>query len=85
MSYSNIKRVLSVALLLAFTAPSTLAISGYDTVSTRSSMLLNSEVQLTENNETITFNLLTTQPLSCVHSNSVSISPELRLKVPFIL
>ena len=57
MSYSNIKRFLSAALLLAFTAPSTLAISGYDTVSTRSSMLLNSEVQLTENNETITLSL----------------------------
>ena len=30
MSYSNIKRALSVALLIAFTAPSTLALSPYD-------------------------------------------------------
>ena len=58
MSYSNIKRTLAAALLLAFTAPSTLAISGsYDSVPYKSSMLLMGDVKLTENNETITLSL----------------------------
>lgn len=58
MSYSNIKRFLSVALLVAFTAPSALAISELDsTVPYKSSMLLTSEVKLTEVDETITLSL----------------------------
>ena len=34
MSYSNIKRILAAALLIAFTAPSTFAISGLETTET---------------------------------------------------
>lgn len=64
MSYSNIKRVLAAALIVAFTAPSTLAISGYSEAETatealpyRSSMILNGNVKLTESNENITLSL----------------------------
>lgn len=62
MSYSNIKRVLSAALLLAFTAPSTLAVTAYDyasydSVPVRSSMLLTGDVRLTDHNEQITLSL----------------------------
>ena len=58
MSYSNIKRTLAAALLVAFTAPSTLAISdSYDSVPYKSSMLLTGDVKLTENNDTITLSL----------------------------
>ena len=66
MSYSNIKRILAAALLIAFTAPSTFAISGLETTETlpeqlplsyKSSMLLTGDVKLTENNETITLSL----------------------------
>lgn len=63
MSYSNIKRALSVALLIAFTAPSTLALSPYDSeaVSYESpyvgSMVLSGDVKLTENNDIITLSL----------------------------
>ena len=62
MSYSNIKRFLSAALLLAFTAPSTLALTDEGLVSepmvpTRAAMTLNGNVKLTENSETITLSL----------------------------
>jgi hypothetical protein len=49
MSYSNIKRFLSVALLVAFTAPSALAISELDSaVPYKSSMLLTREPSVSE-------------------------------------
>ena len=58
MSYSNIKRFLSAALLLAFTTPSTFAISsGYDYAPGRSALTFNSEVSLTEKNDVITLSL----------------------------
>ena len=51
--------MLSAALLIAFTAPSTLAITGYDDIIApcTSSMSLAGEVKLTENNDTITLSL----------------------------
>jgi type II secretory pathway component GspD/PulD (secretin) len=63
MGYSNIKRILSAALLLAFTAPSTLALTESDlsvapvTTPYVSSMNLAGAVRLTENNDTITLSL----------------------------
>lgn len=62
MSHSKIKRVLAAALLVAFTAPSTLAISGYtDTEAEqtpyKSSTILAGDVKLTESNDTITLSL----------------------------
>lgn len=58
MSYSNIKRFLSAAMLMAFMAPSTFALSsGYDSVPNRMSMVLSSEVMLTESNDLITLSL----------------------------
>ena len=58
MRYGNIKRFLSAALLLAFMAPSCLAITGsVDPSASRSSMSLNGVVNLTEKNELITLSL----------------------------
>lgn len=58
MSYSNIKRILSAALLLAFTTPSTFAISsGYDSAPERKALSFATEVTLTENNDAITLSL----------------------------
>ena len=62
MSYTNIKRVLSAALLLAFMTPSTYAISsGIDAVSesasARKGLVFSSEVTLSENNDVITLSL----------------------------
>lgn len=59
MSYSNIKRVLSAALLLTFLTPSTFAMSsGYDdSVPSRNSLTFATEVSLTENNNAITLSL----------------------------
>ena len=58
MSYSNIKRVLSVALLLAFMAPSTYAMSSsYDSAPSIPSMTLSGDVMLTESNDEITLSL----------------------------
>jgi type II secretory pathway component GspD/PulD (secretin) len=61
MSYSNIKRFLSVALLTAFTAPSVLALTAYDYAYTsepsRSSMMLSGDVRLTDKNGEITLSL----------------------------
>ena len=60
MSYSNIKRALSIALLIAFTAPSTLALSPYETEVASyggTSMMLSGDVRLTENNDIITLSL----------------------------
>lgn len=63
MGYNNIKRGLAAALLIAFTAPATLAISGYssyngyETVPYKSSMLLSGDVRLTDSDSTITLSL----------------------------
>ena len=58
MSYSKIKRVLSAALLIAFSAPSTFALTGYENVvSQKPSMLLTADVNLTETNNNITLSL----------------------------
>ena len=59
MSYSKIKRFLSAALLVAFTAPSGLAITSYDYPSTptRTSMFLTGSTCLTDKNELITLSL----------------------------
>lgn len=60
MGYSNIKRVLAAALLVAFTAPATLAISGdevYSSIPNRNSMILNGNVKLTESDDSITLSL----------------------------
>ena len=59
MGYSNIKRVLSVALLLAFTAPvqSAYTNSYYNAYAGNDSMTLSSDVRLTNNNQLITLSL----------------------------
>lgn len=60
MSNSNMKRILATALLVAFTAPSTLTVSAYgnyDSVSSNNSMVLSGDVKLTEKNDTITLSL----------------------------
>jgi len=59
MSYSNIKRFLSAALLVAFTAPSGLAMTGYEYTSTpmASSMMLVGGTMLTDSEEKITLSL----------------------------
>lgn len=60
MAYSNIKRVLAAALLLAFTAPSTLAITGYgnaDAVPYIRTMNLSNEIKLVDSDERITLSL----------------------------
>ena len=58
MGYNNIKRVLAAAILVAFTAPATLAVTeSFDSVPYRSSMLLTGNVKLTDNNENITLSL----------------------------
>lgn len=61
MSYSNIKRLMSAALLLAFTAPSTLAFSDYGAYESSSpytgTLSLTSDVKLTKANEKITLSL----------------------------
>ena len=57
MSYSRVKRVLSAALLLAFTAPSTFAYTYDSAVSSKPSMLLTGDVNLIEANNEITLSL----------------------------
>ena len=62
MRYSNIQRFLSAALLLAFTAPSSIAYSTYDaynrsTTPVATSTELSGNVQLTRNNDRITLSL----------------------------
>lgn len=57
MSHSTIKRILSIALLIAFTAPSTLALSAYDSTISRTSMVLAGDVHLTDSNDLITLSL----------------------------
>jgi len=58
MSYSNIKRFLSAAMLLAFTSPTAFAISStYDSVPNRMSMSLSTDVSLTDKNDLITLSL----------------------------
>ena len=57
MKYSNIKRFLSVALLLAFTTPGTLAVSQGYNVPPQTSMVLNGAIKLTDDNEKITLSL----------------------------
>lgn len=53
------KKALSAAMLIAFTAPSTLALSSYESAvpTARSSMLLTGDVNLTESNNDITLSL----------------------------
>lgn len=59
MGYSNIKRVLAAALLLAFTAPvqSAYTNSYYNAYAGTDSLTLSSDVQLTNNNQLITLSL----------------------------
>ena len=58
MSYSNIKRFLATALLIAFTAPMSFALTDETgNVKYNSSMLLTGDIRLTENNDTITLSL----------------------------
>ncbi len=57
MSYNNIKRVLAASLILAFTAPSTLAISNYDSKTYNASTVLAADVKLSESDDIITLSL----------------------------
>ena len=57
MKYSHIQKILSVALLLAFTAPSTLAMSMYDASFVTNSTTLAGDVRLTDSNDTINLSL----------------------------
>ncbi len=59
MNYSNIKRMLSVALLVAFSAPGAFAISeaNMELQPYKSSMTLVSDVKLTQANESVTLSL----------------------------
>ena len=60
MKYNHIQRFLSAALLLAFTAPSSLTASAYDSASLApytSSMVLSGDVKLTPKNDKITLSL----------------------------
>ncbi len=54
---NNIKRLMSAALLLAFTAPSGLAVSTYDSIAPANSMVLSGDVKLTAKNDKITLSL----------------------------
>ncbi len=53
----NIKRLLAAALLLAFTAPSTLVVSAYDTMPYSDATVLSGDVKLTAKNDKITLSL----------------------------
>ena len=58
MGYSNIKKMLTAALLVVFTAPVTLAVAeDYVSAPYRSSMFLSGAVKLTDNDDTITLSL----------------------------
>ena len=57
MSYSNIKRVLASALLLAFCAPSTLALTAYDSNPYVAATAITGNVKLTNKNDQITLSL----------------------------
>lgn len=58
MSYGNIKRFLSAALLIAFTAPGTLAVSeSYSVPPKADAMVLSGNVKLTNSNNKITLSL----------------------------
>jgi type IV pilus assembly protein PilQ len=60
MSYSNIKRFVAVALLAAFTTPTTFALQTYDYATSAqnpSSMLLTGDVNITANNRAVTLSL----------------------------
>lgn len=57
MSYSNIKRVLASALLLTFCAPSTLAVTAYDSNPYVASTSISGDVKLTNKNDLITLSL----------------------------
>ena len=58
MKYNQMQRLLSAALLLAFTAPSGLAVSTYDpAVPYNNSMMLSGDVKLTAKNDKITLSL----------------------------
>ena len=57
MRYNHIQRLLSAALLLAFTAPSGLAVSSYTSVPNTNSTVLSGDVKLTNKNNKITLSL----------------------------
>ena len=57
MKYNHIQRLLSAALLLAFTAPSGLAVSSYTSVPNTNSTVLSGDVKLTNKNNKITLSL----------------------------
>lgn len=57
MKYNHIQRLLSAALLLAFTAPSGLAVSSYTSVPNTNSTVLSGDVRLTNKNDKITLSL----------------------------
>ena len=57
MKYNHIQRLLSAALLLAFTAPSGLAVSTYTSAPNVQSTVLNGDVRLTNRNDKITLSL----------------------------
>ena len=55
MRYNHIQRLLSAALLLAFTAPSGLAVSTYTSTPNVQSTVLSGDVRLTNRNDKITW------------------------------
>ena len=57
MRYNHIQRLLSAALLLAFTAPSGLAVSTYASTPSVQSTVLSGDVRLTNRNDKITLSL----------------------------
>lgn len=57
MIYSNIKKSIAIALLVVFTAPSTLALSAYESAPAVNSVVLSGNVKLTDANNTITLSL----------------------------
>lgn len=57
MSYGNIKRVLAAALLFAFSAPSTLAYTAYDSSPYVASTTIAGDIKLTNKNDVITLSL----------------------------
>lgn len=57
MSYGNIKRVIAAALLFAFSAPSTIALTAYDSNPYVASTTIAGDVRLTNKNDLITLSL----------------------------
>ena len=63
MKYNYIQRILSAALLLAFTVPSTLAVSTSNYAPNSGSTVLSGDVRLTNRNDKITLSLRDSQNL----------------------